>query len=135
MKQGIKSRLRGPVQALVATMLLLASSLPCAKLHGQSISGKSITELRADTLYYLEQPYHPFFSVESLRSNAMARPSFSILHRPASIVPADYNFESLGFFCKIEVDMARTIRFPVKMRLGEVHYVERMEGKKGYWPY
>lgn len=36
-------------------------------------------------------------------------------------------YNSLGHFCKIELQIEKAARIPVKFRLGEVHYTERME--------
>lgn len=44
-------------------------------------------------------------------------------------VPAAWNYEDLAFFCKLEVKMEKALNLPVKVRLGEVQTVERMEGK------
>ncbi len=38
--------------------------------------------------------------------------------------------EDLAFFCRLEVRMERAAGLPVKFRLGEVQYTERMEGKQ-----
>lgn len=38
-------------------------------------------------------------------------------------------YEDLAFFCKIEVQLERATKIPIKFRLGEVQQVERMEGK------
>lgn len=35
----------------------------------------------------------------------------------------------LGIFCKWENQIIEAARLPVKFRLGEVQYVERLEGK------
>ena len=40
-----------------------------------------------------------------------------------------YRYDDLAVFCKIEVKMEKASGFPVKFRLGEVNYVEKMEGK------
>ena len=40
-----------------------------------------------------------------------------------------YNYNDLAPFCKLEVAIERAANFPIKIRLGEVQYVERMEGK------
>ena len=44
-------------------------------------------------------------------------------------MPAACAFDQLGTFCKWEVKLEKAARMPVKFRLGEVQYVERMEGK------
>lgn len=40
-----------------------------------------------------------------------------------------YTYDDLAVFCKIEVKIEKSSGFPVKFRLGEVNYVEKMEGK------
>lgn len=47
----------------------------------------------------------------------------------AAPVPSAWNYQDLAFFCKLEVKMEKAFQFPVKVRLGEVQMVERMEGK------
>lgn len=44
-------------------------------------------------------------------------------------MPSAYSYQDLGAFCKWEVQLERAAHLPVKVRLGEVQYVERMEGK------
>jgi len=44
-------------------------------------------------------------------------------------IPKAYSYEDLAVFCKLEVKLEETFRFPVKIRLGEVNYVEMLEGK------
>ncbi len=51
---------------------------------------------------------------------------------PTSIMIASkniYSYDDLAVFCKIEVKMEKASGFPVKFRLGEVNYVEKLEGK------
>lgn len=40
-----------------------------------------------------------------------------------------YSYDDLAIFCKLEVQMEKASGFPVKFRLGEVNYVEQLEGK------
>lgn len=47
----------------------------------------------------------------------------------APAMPTAYRFQELGIFCQWEVHIERAARLPVKFRLGEVQYVERLEGK------
>jgi hypothetical protein len=52
-----------------------------------------------------------------------------IENKPAK-VPAIFSVEALPFFCKIEYKMGLNKKLPVKFRLGDVQYVDEMEGKR-----
>ena len=43
--------------------------------------------------------------------------------------PTIYSFDHLALFCKIEVQLEKAVKFPVKFRLGDVQYVDKLEGK------
>jgi hypothetical protein len=45
-------------------------------------------------------------------------------------IPLVFCAETLPFFCKIEHKMGLNQRFPLKFRLGDVQYVDEMEGKR-----
>ena len=45
-------------------------------------------------------------------------------------IPQAWCYADLAFFCKIEVKMEKAARFPVKFRLGDVQYVDKLEGKR-----
>jgi len=48
-------------------------------------------------------------------------------------IPLAYAYKDLAFFCKIEVQLERAVKLPVKFRLGSVDYVDYLEGKRdGY---
>ncbi len=38
-----------------------------------------------------------------------------------------------AFFCRLEVQIERKTRFPVRFRLGDVNYVDYLEGKRAAW--
>ncbi len=38
--------------------------------------------------------------------------------------------DHLAFFCRLELKIEKTTKFPVKFRLGDVEYVDRLEGKR-----
>ena len=40
-----------------------------------------------------------------------------------------FNCNELAPFCRLELKMEKVAKFPIKFRIGEVQYVERMEGK------
>ena len=48
---------------------------------------------------------------------------------PTTPLPRAYHYGELAFFCKVEVRLERAARLPVKFRLGNVNYVDRLEGK------
>lgn len=43
------------------------------------------------------------------------------------VIPSAYNYDHLGWFCKMEVQLEKKIKLPMKVRLGEVQYTERLE--------
>ena len=43
--------------------------------------------------------------------------------------PASFYTNSLSFFCKKELQVEKAVKFPVKMRLGNVTYTDKLEGK------
>jgi hypothetical protein len=89
--------------------------------------------LAAQSFSLPRQPYvlpefsvvKPFFS-DGLRLNAdFATPPPLVTPRVRNV----YNYEDLAIFCRLEVKAERAAGFPVKFRLGEVNYVEQLEGK------
>jgi hypothetical protein len=44
-------------------------------------------------------------------------------------IPSIFSVETLPFFCKIEYKMGLNKKLPVKFRLGDVQYVDELEGK------
>ena len=51
--------------------------------------------------------------------------------RPApSPIPRIYSYRDLAFFCKLEVQLERRTSIPIKFRLGDVLYVDYLEGKR-----
>ncbi len=42
-------------------------------------------------------------------------------------IPSSYSYDHLGVFCKLEVQLEKKFKLPMKFRLGEVHYTEQLE--------
>ena len=55
--------------------------------------------------------------------------NFSTLNQNARSFPKIYSYHNLAFFCKVEVKLEKAAKFPIKFRLGDVNYVDHLEGK------
>jgi len=104
--------------------------------NGQSalkLSGKSISQLRAESQAALV-PNQTFLKTGLYRSApAAVVPSYLTLRESLTIStpPKAWRYCDLALFCRLEVQMEKAVKFPLKFRLGETQEVERMEGKLG----
>jgi hypothetical protein len=64
---------------------------------------------------------------QSLLRNALMEASTPATH--IKVLPQQFYFNSLGFFCKKELQLQKSVKLPLKIRLGSVSYTDRMEGK------
>ncbi len=46
-----------------------------------------------------------------------------------SVIPANHYNTTLGFFCKKELQLEKAIKIPLRLRLGNLEYTDKMEGK------
>jgi len=44
--------------------------------------------------------------------------------------PKAWQYQDLALFCKLEVKMERAFRMPLRIRVGDVQYVDWLEGKR-----
>lgn len=110
-------------------LTLLAWFLPAKAQDDFRISGKSIPELRR------ELPQAEILLKMDL-FGAMPLIPQNTSDRKASLADASmpvsraFQVRDLAFSCRIEWRMEKALKFPVKFRLGEVQYVEAMEGER-----
>ena len=52
-----------------------------------------------------------------------------VMKSQSRAIPSVFSVETLPFFCKIEYKMGLNKKFPIKFRLGDVQYVDELEGK------
>lgn len=70
------------------------------------------------------------FAIKSTAISSLT-PSSAALAAPAPYRNR-YSVASLPFFCKLEVHLERAVKIPIKFRLGDVQYVDRLEGKTAW---
>lgn len=75
------------------------------------------------------EPVPPTFQKHFARPLLPAQTPETPALRVELLRPA-YRYEDLAFFCRLEVKMEQALRFPVKFRLGDVPYVDWLEGKR-----
>lgn len=92
------------------------------------VLGKSLYQLKQPLVEQIFSSPHFLPSVNTFSSIIPPKQSPTPLLTNAFSVSDSY-YEHLGFFCKVELRLEQQSKFPIKFRLGEVQYVERLEGK------
>lgn len=116
-------------------ILILSSSLCLSStIQAQSnikITGQSLPDLQATTILNVQPNLLPNYL--KMPTKATAPPLAAVFKNYNSTsnatMPKAWTYEDLAFFCKIEVQMEKTTQLPIKVRIGEVQQVEKMEGK------
>lgn len=72
-------------------------------------------------------PQYPSVFLQKNTLNVIDNQSVT-LKKPLT-VPSVFSVETLPFFCKIEYKMGLNQKVPIKFRLGDVQYVDQLEGK------
>ena len=116
---------------LLVIALLFLNFLTNAQSNTK-IAGQSLPELQHPVSIEIDFLTIPTFYPSAISSTNV--PSLSAVFKnyptsSATAMPKAWAYEDLAFFCKIEVQMEKATKLPVKFRIGEVQQVERMEGK------
>jgi len=74
----------------------------------------------------------PAFSsldIQKIEQNSSIQSLMTTEEKSPDFLHSCYSYKDLAFFCRIEVQLENTVKFPVKFRLGSVDYVDYLEGK------
>jgi hypothetical protein len=89
--------------------------------------GLTIDKLKTTVLISKGTPQYKSLFFAKSGSKIVDNQGFS-LEKPKQI-PSVFSVEALPFFCKIEYKMGLNKKLPIKFRLGDVQYVDELEGK------
>ncbi len=107
----------------IIVLIFLSSNLFCQNSIGVKYQPVKIE------LPHFGQMISPLRPSSFLLKQHDTNPNIYVYAKSPPIMEKAYHFKDLALFCRLEVQMEKAAKFPVKFRLGEVQYVDRMEGK------
>ena len=85
-------------------------------------------EAQTERFSLIDEQNTPLFS-DAPKTQPAPQAPIPVNFLEIELIPKAYCYDDLAVFCKLEVQLEKTFRFPIKIRLGEVNYVEMLEGK------
>ncbi len=67
--------------------------------------------------------------VKAQRLTASKQKSDSLPLQRLHLIPENYYSNNLGFMCKREIQVEKSTKIPLRIRLGSLEYVDKLEGK------
>ena len=58
------------------------------------------------------------------------KPLLPIAFVSRNVLPADFYLQHVGYFCKKEWELEKSVHIPLRFRLGSLEYCNYLEGKK-----
>lgn len=112
-------------KGVVLLFALVVKGLFCNEIKAQI--GLS-TKGSAPPQYFHQKNYDKGIKILSLNSSAFLN-NDNIKPLKPKALPMAFSVECLPFFCKIEYKIGMNQKLPIKFRLGDVQYVDELEGK------
>lgn len=91
--------------------------------NGQTISDTALFANPSTIIKTTTPSFHPS-AIARVKSN-----DINLFNKAFTLMASDYYTNSLGYFCKKEIQIEKTLKFPFKFRLGSVAFTDQMEGK------
>lgn len=113
-------------------MKVILFSIVCSvhALFAQSQTiGVSMSDLKAPPPREIGMPAQ-YLTAFSLKKNNQKANNQQMGQKSPRPIPLVFCVEALPFFCKIEHKMGLNQKLPFKFRLGDVQYVDELEGKR-----
>lgn len=104
----------------------LLIALSCCLLGGAALSAQTVRRASGPGLQL--PPLH--VSRISWRVPAPELPALPNAKFQPAAQPKAWHYQELALFCKLEVKMERAFRMPLRLRIGDVQYVDWLEGKR-----
>jgi len=79
---------------------------------------------------YIHTSY-PFINNEALRPFTLSPFPFRV--EVIEVMNANFTIQNLPFFCKKEFLFEKNTSVPLRVRLGSLDYVNKLEGKENHW--
>lgn len=115
---------------LISIIILLSAYIPLFGQKKIKMSGQSLPVLEQ---LLIQTPSESLFGPISLpilkKATVLAKNSKTI-GTTSQAMPLVYAYKDLALFCKLEVQLEKVVKLPVKFRLGSVDYVDWLEGKR-----
>lgn len=110
-------------------MLIFAMIFNAGFLNAQTgLQPGNLPELPSLFVHFNEMVYVPGLAGHTFHPGYLQQVVLKEKSHPVFL--KTYPYTHLPFFCKVEADLEKTVSFPVKLRLGDVGYVDRLEGKR-----
>jgi len=115
------------VQRIYKFLVVLSLLVICQKLHAQL---SPLTVVPQPVVFMKLAAVKPIVKKASIVNKNLPRITPSPLSAPVSAgIATDYYTQHFGFFCKKELQFEKATAIPLRLRLGSLDYVNRLEGK------
>ena len=101
------------------------------KTHAQD-TGLTIKQVKTPQYFHPTGSYlnKPNLFIQNKTLNQSSSPTAPSPKAQFSAKPLAFSVDNLPFFCKLEYKMGVEKKYPLKIRLGDVQYVDQLEGKR-----